>query len=385
MTQSHTSDVIIIGAGLSGLAAAQELRTRNIQVTILEASSQVADPWRARHPELQLNVHKHFTRLPGNKGIRTSGPFAPRDAVVDYLTEYADALAAEIQFNTAVVGVHFDDRVWHVETNKGLRTCAHLIVATGRERQPHAPTWPGMDRFGGSIIHAADFADPTAYDGKNVLVIGAGNSGTDILNHLSRSNPDQVWVSVRHGPAILPSKVLGFPLHRLAGLFTYLPNWALDPIFSVMQRFLFGDLRRYNLPRHTTGGGSRMLKHGVAFALDNGFVAALKSGRFAAVSAPTKFTASAVELADGKVVNPDVVICATGYRSGLSDLFSRLEVLDTNGYPHFPMGQEDCNHPGLWFTGYGVLFQGYFHAASIGAVRIANSIAAQLSDDPKPK
>jgi len=379
MKPNHTEDAIVIGAGLSGLAAATELRSRDIPVTLLEASDNIAAPWHARHPQLCLNIHRRFARLPGRQTIRAKETYLRKNSVIEYLTEYADALDAPIHFETRVLAVRRRGDNWHVETDRGDFRAAHLIVATGRERLKTIPVWPGLDQFGGQVIHAGDFADPRNYDGKKVLVIGAGNSGTDILNHLSRSKPAQVWVSVRYGPSILPSRIFGFPLHRLANLFASFPKWSLDPVFAVMQRAFFGDLRRSGLRRHAMGGGSRMLKQGVTFALDDGFVAALKSGRFKAVEETVGFKPHAVELSNGHNIDPDVVICATGYRPGLEEVFGHLGALDSNGYPLHPMGQADSKNPGLWFTGYGVIFQGFFHAAGISAARIATQIAARTS------
>ncbi|SLN73136.1 putative oxidoreductase CzcO [Roseovarius albus] len=383
MKPNQAKNAIVIGAGLSGLAVAKELRARGVPVTVLEAADQVATPWRMRHPRLRLNSHRRFSRLPRSHRIRDKDTYLRRDTVVGYLSEYAARSNVPIRLNTRVTAVKRQEGGWYVQTDNGEFQCSDLIVATGRERLKSMPIWPGMDAFGGAVIHSADFADPCEYEGKKVLVIGAGNSGTDILNHLSRSNPAQVWVSVRHGPAILPTRVLGFPLHRLANLFAHLPKWSLDPIFSVMQRVFFGDLRRYGLRRHVLGGGSRMLKNGVTFALDDGFVAALKSGRFEAVEETVGFTASSVELSNGRKICPDVVICATGYRPGLDDLFEHLGALDSNGYPLHPMGQKDARNPGLWFTGYGVIFQGFFHAAGISAKRIATSIVSRVSSKGK--
>ncbi|WP_377192986.1 flavin-containing monooxygenase [Ruegeria meonggei] len=379
MTLSQSTSAIVIGAGLSGLAAASELLSRDIPVTILEASDRVADPWRARHPRLRLNIHRHFARLPGHQKPNNSDTYLPRDAVVDYLSDYARAIDADIHFETRVLSVHRDGDSWQIETTKGSYSSPHLIVATGREKVPEMPVWPGMENFGRQIIHAADFADPSEYDGKNILVIGAGNSGTDVLNHLSRSNPAQVWVSVRHGPSILPSRVFGFPLQRMANLFTRFPKWSLDPIFAAMQRLFLGNLQRFGLRRHKLGGGSRMLKDGVTFALDDGFVAALKARRFDAVGETVGFSPNTVEMASGRMVHPDVVICATGYRADLDGLFGHLGALDHKGYPRHPMGQEDLQNPGLWFTGYGLLFQGFFHAAGVSANRIATCIEASDS------
>lgn len=379
MKPIHAERVIVIGAGLSGLVAAAELRARGVPVTILEASDRVADPWRARHPQLRLNIHRHFAQLPRGQKVPGRDTHLRKETVVDYLTGYAADLDAPIHYETKVCAVHRTAEDWRLETNKGDFRTGNLIVATGRDRVKTMPVWPGLTAFSVQVIHAADFADPRDYDGKKVLVIGAGNSGTDVLNHLSRAAPAQVWVSVRHGPSILPSRIFGFPLHRLANVFARFPNWSLDPMFAIMQRLSFGDLRRYGLRRHAMGGASRMFKHGVTFALDDGFVAALKAGRFEVVAETVGFRPASVDLADGRRIAPDVVICATGYRSGLENLFGHLGALDSDGYPLHPMGQSDARNPGLWFTGYGITFQGFFHAAGISGARIADQIAARVS------
>ncbi|PUB10398.1 flavin-containing monooxygenase [Yoonia sediminilitoris] len=380
MEYPNMNDTIVIGAGLSGLAAARALRDRNIPVTILEASDRVADPWRKRHPQLRLNIHRHFAQLPGAPMTRNDGTYVRRDTVVGYLEDYAKALDAEIRFGTRVLSVERHGDGWHVQTNKGELSCAHLVVATGRESIPTIPIWPGMERYGRPVIHTADFGDVTQYEGRKVLVVGAGNSGTDVLSHLARINPAKVWVSVRHGPSILPKLILGFPLHRLAKLFTYLPKWSLDPSFVALQWLSFGNLRRFGLRRHRTGGATRMRQEGVTFALDDGFVAALKTGRFEAVPETVGFDDTRVELANGRRIDPDVVICATGYETGLKPLFRDLGALDHNGRPLHPMGQPDPDNPGLWFTGFTPGLAGFFHAAG----ETADKIAKAITNDRQP-
>lgn len=374
MIPNHPNRAIVIGAGLSGLAAAHALRQRDIPVTILEAASQVAAPWRARHPQLRLNIHRHYAQLPGSPMTLDDRTFVGRDAVINYLNDYAQKLDAEIEFNTPVVEVMQTANGWRVRTNRQDYDCAHLIVATGRDSIPVVPVWPGMENFSGEIVHAANFGDVRQYDGRKVLVIGAGNSGTDMLNHLARANPARVWVSVRHGPSILPTRILGFPLQRLASFFNCLPKWSLDPSFVAMQWLAFGDLRKYGLKRHPLGGNTRMRLQGVTFALDDGFVAALKAGRVEAVAETVSFDKERVGLKDGRRIEPDIVLCATGYRSGLEPLFGRLDVLDAAGRPRCPMGQADSDNPGLWFTGFTPGFTGYFHAAGVTAKRIAEHI-----------
>jgi cation diffusion facilitator CzcD-associated flavoprotein CzcO len=224
-------------------------------------------------------------------------------------------------------------------------------------------------------LHVADLADVSRFDDKRVLVVGAGNSGMDALNHLARHNPAEVMVSVRYGPAVVPKSIFGYPIHGLARVFAALPNAVLDPAFKLTERLFLGDLRRYGLTSHPDGGSTRLLRDGVTFAIDDGFVAALKTGRFRIVPRFEGFS-GAVALADGSVCRPDVVIAATGYRTGLEPLLGHLDVLDENGRPHHPMGERDPKRPGLWFAGFKPIYTGFFDAACIAAERIAAGIAA---------
>ena len=377
MQHSSTKNVIVIGAGLSGLTAARELAQRGIPVTVLEARDRVAEPWRARHPQLRLNIHRHFARLPGRRLPDTDGTFLRRDTVVDYIEAYAADLDVPIRFGVNVTNIQRSGSRWRLTTEDQTYECDHVIFATGRDRIPHMPAWKGWDGFKGELIHAADLGDVTRLNNKRVLVIGAGNSGGDVLNHLAQHEPAEVFISVRHGPAIVPTRVFGFPLHRAANLFAALPVVALDPAFRLMQWLFFGNLARYGLTSHPDGGGTRLLRDGVAFAMDDGFVAAVRDGRFKVAGDIAEFRQDTVVFEDGQTFRPDAVICATGYRTGLEPLLGHLAVLSDRGVPLHPAGETDPANKGLWFNGYRPIFQGYFHAASVNARRIAQAIEAQ--------
>lgn len=377
MQNSSAKNIIVIGAGLSGLTVARELLRRGLPVTVLEAGDRVAEPWRARHPQLRLNIHRHFARLPGHQVPDTDGAFLRRDTVVDYLESYAADLEVPVRFGVEVTGIERAGTVWRLTTDDQTYEAGHVIFATGRDRIPHVPAWKGRDDFTGELIHAADLGDVTRLNNKRVLVIGAGNSGGDVLNHLAQSDPAEMLISVRHGPAIVPTRVFGFPLHRAANLFAALPVVALDPAFRLMQWLFFGNLARYGLTSHPDGGGTRLLRDGVAFALDDGFVAAIRDGRFKVAGDISEFGPDTVVFRDGQTFRPDTVICATGYRTGLDPLLGHLSVLNDDGVPLHPSGEVDSGNKGLWFTGYRPVFQGYFHAAGASARRIADAILAQ--------
>lgn len=384
MEQQIDSEVVVVGAGLSGLAAARALADRGVPVRVLEARKRIAEPWRNRHRQLRLNVHRGFAQLPGRRITKSDGAFVRRDTVVHYLQTYAAALDAPIDFGVEVRGVERLATGWRLKTTQGFVRCAHVIFATGRDRVPSIPDWKGRRLFQGELIHAADIGDVGRFDGKRVLVVGAGNSGGDVLNHLARHAPAEVLISVRHGPSIVPARVFGFPLHRAANLFAALPLWIVDPAFRLTQRAFLGNLRKYGLPSHPLGGGTRLAREGVAFAIDDGFVAAIKNGRFKVFGEIREFKKDRVVFADGVLTRPDVVISATGYHTGLEPLLDHLGVLDDKGIPRHPMGEIDRAAPGLWFTGYRPIFQGYFHAAGLAARRIADAIAKEPTRNGRP-
>ena len=377
MTRLEPGNALVIGAGLSGLAAAHVLAEHGVPVTVLEARDRPAEPWRARHPALRLNIHRKFAGLPGQAAPKGDGTYLKRDTVVAHLERYAGRLDAAIHYGCRVTEISAVDGGWRVATNTGVHHAANLIVATGRESVPHVPDWPGRESFSGEFVHVADLGDVSRFDGRHVLVVGAGNSGTDALNHLASHVPAEVMVSVRYGPAVVPKRIFGYPIHGLARVFAALPNGVLDPAFRLTERLFLGDLRRYGLTSHPEGGSTRLLRDGVTFAIDDGFVAALKAGRFRIVPRVERFDGKRVILADGTSCTPDAVIAATGYRTGLEPLLGHLGVLDGNGRPHHPMGERDAENPGLWFTGFKPIYTGFFDAAGIAARRIATGIAGE--------
>lgn len=78
----RTDDVIVIGAGISGLAVAYELWQRGVSVRIIDIAKRPGDAWRHRHPQLQLKTHRLLSRLPGMRIPRAAGAFPSRDSII---------------------------------------------------------------------------------------------------------------------------------------------------------------------------------------------------------------------------------------------------------------------------------------------------------------
>lgn len=241
------------------------------------------------------------------------------------------------------------------------------------------PDWPGTSDFRGEILHSADFGPRERYRGRRVLVVGAGNSGTDVLNHLSRVATGQLWVSVRHGPVVFPNRLLGFPVQLTGPLMERLPLATVDRLLVITERLAFGRLSRWGLCRHPVGAATRMATTGTGPATDSGFIAALKAGKVEVVPEIEAFEQDSVRLTDGRRLDPDMVIAATGYGTGLDEMLGHLGVLDQRGVPvvNGPATAPGC--PGLRLTGMRPYLGGYLRNAGRAGRAIAGAIEAELA------
>jgi hypothetical protein len=379
---SDAHDVVIIGAGLSGLGAAYALHQRGIGSLILEKEERIAEPWRKRHPQLHLNTHRRLSSLPGY-ALPANGPaFPSRDEVIGYLERYAEATRANVRYASKVENLRRFGSHWSLDTTTGRVRTRHVIFATGKEHTPAIPDWPGKERWCGQLIHSSLLGNVTNYADKDVLVVGAGNSGTDVLNHLVRVPPRSLRVSIRHGSTIVPTWFLGFPVQLGSPLMEKLPLWLLDKVLAATERLSFGDLGRFGIPKRA-GGASRLICEGVSPAIDRGFVAALKAGDVRIVGAVSHFTEDAVVLADGKRLEPQVVIAATGFETGLAPLLGNLGVLNDRGLPVCKANGEAIGAPGIWFAGMSPRLTGYFRTVSRSSGPMAEAINARLAQADK--
>lgn len=374
---SDNTRVIVVGAGIAGFAAAHALRQVGISVRILDRASRIAEAWRQRHPQLRLNTHRVLSGLPGLAMPASDGAFPRRDTVVRYLEEYASRLDVPIEFGIDVERADPVETGWRLQTDHGDYRADHVIFATGHDRVPYVPAYPGLDSYRRETRHAATFGKLAQYRNKRVLVVGAGNSGSDVLNHLARIETDRLWVSIRHGPVIFPTRLWGMPVQLLSPVLEWLPPRWVDRLLELTQWIAFGDLSRWGIRKHVTGGATRLLNEGVAPAIDNGFVAALKQGRVQVVPTVAGFESGHVLLRDGRLIDPDIVIFATGYRTGLQPILGHLDLLNTRGVPLINGAQQDPRYPGIWFTGMRPLLSGFFRAAGSTGNAIAEAIRAR--------
>ena len=366
--------VIVVGAGAAGLVAAQALIKAGVSTIVLETENRLAEPWHRRHEQLHLNSHRDLSVLPGVAFPAGTPAFPHKTAIIRHLNEFSATHRLPIEFGVAVEEIAFDGDHWVARTNTGPRLARHVVIATGRDRQPFIPEWKGAKDFAGRIIHSADFGAVKDYTGKRVLVVGAGNSGFDVLNHLAGADAANIWLSVRNGPSLLPKRIGQIAVHKASPLLARLPPRLADSVVAATQRLIFGDLRKFGLPPPPAGGVSRLALDHTAIATDDGAVVAIKAGKIVVLPAVREFTRDGVILTNENLIFPDVVIAATGYRTGLETMVGKLGVLDEKGVPLFNGGTTDPKLPGLWFTGMRPSIRGCFANARIQAAAIARAV-----------
>lgn len=385
MRNSHANsvpdrDIIIVGAGTSGLSLAFHLKQQGVQPTILEASQEAGSAWRARHPQLRLNTHRWLSALPGKPLSRKLGTFVARDDYLDYLNQYADWLSqhhgVEIQYGVTVRHIEKQDDIWRIHTNREPVTTRRLVLATGPERIPYTPCWPGRKTCQIEQRHAADFGDVGDYRDKRVLIVGGANSGIDIANSLVRAGEcESLAISMRQGTHLLPTRLLGIPSQLTAPALTLLPLRLQDKVGALLSRLCFGDLEKWGIRTPPTGICTRLVKEGTAPGFDDGFVAAVKTGRMQVYPDIKCFNTHSVTFVDGSMLECDVVIFATGYRTGLSDLTGDQDVTPFINQDNSNARESVTNQPGFWIFGMQPRLEGNIYARTKEARRLAPEIA----------
>jgi cation diffusion facilitator CzcD-associated flavoprotein CzcO len=364
---------VVIGAGPAGLASAAHLRRRGVPVVVLERGDGIGASWRGRYDRLRLNTSRWFSRLPGGSYAPGTGVFPARDEVVAYLEDYARDNDLEVRLSTRVERIDPQGAGWVVRTTAGDVTAEQVVVAAGYEHTPFVPAWPGRERFGGPLLHAADYRNPEPFRDRDVLVVGPGCSGMEIAYDLAEGGAGRVRLAVRTPPNILIRSPMG-PAFALA-LMRVRPKRA-DRVVNFVRSKEVGDLTEYGLPVPEEGTFSRLRRLGVAPAIvDKVVIEAIRERRIEIVASIESLDETGADLVDGTRIEPDAVIAATGYRTGLEPMVGHLGVLDDHGTPRAFAAEAAA--PGLRFVGY-LHIPAQFRYGGREGRRAAKAIAGEL-------
>ena len=362
---------VIVGGGLAGLTAAYELKRAGIAARIFDKDDKIGQTWLDRHPQLSLNTHRSVSHLPHLQYPRGTPAFPRRTDVAVHLQEFARRHDLSVEHGVTVSDIRRTDDCFTMQINAASVRARNVVIATGRDRYPVMPILQGGDGYRGLLIHSSQFGDAKQYEGKRVLVIGGGNSGFDVLNHLSRVRPAQTWVSVRSGSTILPKRLHGIAVHRLSPLVAALPSKVADVSIALTQFLAFGSLADTGLPAAHKGAATRLSNEQIAIPVDDGAIRSIRDGRTKVVSEVLGFSGDMVSLADGTSIDPEIIIAATGYGAGLGSLIPALD-----GTEGVSIRQSNA-YEGLWFVGMTPGLISYFHNVRRESRQIAIAIRAR--------
>jgi putative flavoprotein involved in K+ transport len=316
--------VVIIGAGPAGLAAAVCLAGRGVAYTLVERGGAPAAALRTVDPAMALFSPTSLSRLPGMT-LAPAAAYPTIGELVAALDRYRDEHRIAIRSGHAVTAVEprGDGFVVRCDTAAGAVEIAgtHVISATGLAGHPILPG--DFDRSASRLRwkHSVDVRRADVAAARRLLVVGAGASAADVLGHwlAVRAATDRAWIAARSKIRALPRRVLGIDSHWWVWPFEHLPGRPFGPRLSPSDAMW----------------GNEVLRE-------------IKRGTIEQV-AVARYHAASVELADGRALEPDLLVFASGFAHDtrhLGDLIDR----DPDGWP-IARGCESRRTPGLYVLG----------------------------------
>ena len=339
-------DVLIVGAGLSGVSAAHYLKANCpwASFAVFEARDSMGGTWDLfRYPGVRSDSDMYtlgfsFRPWKGEKTI-ADGP-----DILQYIKDTAaeDGTDELIRYNHRVVSAEWssEDALWRITAETGPKakrvviTCSFLMSCTGYYRYDHGhqPVFAGRDDYKGTFVHPQDWPEDLDYEGKNVVIIGSGATAVTLLPAMAEKAAHVTML--QRTPGYIASVPLRNPLARV--LRTILPDQLSSPIIRAsLTGFTQGS---YFLSKRRPGIVKKVLRAGLERSLPKGYdidthfnpsydpwdqrVCAVPDGDlFKAIRRGTAsvvtdhietFTETGIRLQSGAELEADVVVSATG-------------------------------------------------------------------------
>jgi thioredoxin reductase len=360
---SPPEKVCIIGAGSSGIVAAQVLDVRGMPFDCFEKGSMIGGNWRyendngmsSAYRSLHINTSRRVMAFKSLPMPDHYPDYPDHFQMAAYFDEFADhfGLREKITFRTEVTNVEPADGAWAV-TTKGPGEDEHteryraVLVANGHHWDPRwpEPSFPGADGFEGEQLHAHHYREPDVLRGKRVVVLGLGNSATDIAVESSRI-ADKTFLAVRRGAYVLPKYMNGKPIDEVATpLMSRLPM-PVQRFFAMKGlEIAAGEMTTYGLPKpdhklfeaHPTVSSELLprLGHGDISVKPN--IERFAGGR-------------TIRFVDGSEEEIDLVVYCTGYKVTFPFFDPKVFAAPENRMPLFRR-VVSVERPGLYFIGF---------------------------------
>lgn len=350
-------DTLVIGGGQAGLSVGYHLSRLGQSFAILEGRDRIGDAWRERWDSLRLFTPAGFSGLDGMPFPAHRHSFPPKDAMADYLESYASQFRLPVLTGVRVEGLTRRDGRFLVTAGERRFEADNVVVAMANYQKPKTPAFAAELDPGIVQIHSAEYRNPGQLREGPVLIVGAGNSGSEIAKELAPHH--EVWMSGRD-VGHLPFRIGGF-MGRLI-------------LVRLVLRVLFMRILSVNTPMgrkarpHVTHKGGPLIR---VMPSD------LERLGVKRVPRTTGVKGGIPVLADGRVLDVANVVWCTGFHPGFE--WIDLPVFRDGPEPEHRSGVVD-GVPGLYFVGLHFLHSlssAMIHGVGRDAARVAGAIAAR--------
>jgi len=350
---------VVIGGGQAGLSVGHFLARRGLRFVILDAGDRIGDPWRQRWDSLRLFTPARFDGLAGMPFPAPPDSFPTKEEMADYLEAYARHFELPVRTGVRVDGLSRSGGRYVVTAGDRRFEADHVVVAMANYQAPRVPSFAADLDPAIVQLHSHEYRNPGQLREGSVLVVGAGNSGSEIALEVSRRHP--TWMSGRDtghvpfridgfaGRVILVRLVLRVLFHRVLTVNTPVGRRVRPTVISQG-----GPLIRIKPPDLLAAGVERVPR-----------VTGVDRGR------PV--------LADGRVLDAANVIWCTGFHPAFS--WIDLPIFDEHGEPRHASGVVP-GEPGLYFVGLHFLHamsSTMIHGVARDAERVVAAIASRIA------
>ena len=309
---------------------------------MVDKHKRIGDNWRKRYHSLALHNQIHVNHLPYMPFPPTWPKYIPKDMLANWFEAYAEALQINYWIDCEFISGTYDEQGerWKATIRRGksghrVMSPKHIIFANGVSGIPYIPGLPGLENFTGEVIHSHAFTHGGAFDGKNVMVLGTGNSGHDVAQDL-HSHGVNTTIVQRGSTTVVsidPSAKLNYALYDegppiddcdlIASVATYplvvkgyqlavkkMAELDKELIESLIQRGF-----KYDLGEDQTGHQMKYRRRGGGYYLDAGCSQLIIDGEIHLLQFDSvkEFTKTGIICKDGTETQFDALILATGY------------------------------------------------------------------------
>ncbi|MET9668846.1 NAD(P)-binding domain-containing protein [Streptomyces sp. NPDC006475] len=294
---TRNTDVVVIGAGQAGLSGAYHLRRVGLvpdrDFVVLDHSPHPGGAWQFRWPTLTYGKVHGMHSLPGMELTGADGDRPSSEVIGAYFTAYEERFDLRVHRPVDVMAVReADDGRLRVETSEGTWSARVLISATGTWDRPFWPRYPGQETFHGRQLHTAGYRGPEEFAGQRVVVVGGGASGTQHLMEIAPYAAATTWVTRRP------------PVFR-EGPFD--ENVGRAVVAEVDERVRLG------LPPQSVVSVTGL-------PLNDAIRRAREDGVLDRLPMFDRITPDGVAWDDGRAVDADAILWATGFRAAIDHL-----------------------------------------------------------------